>query len=60
MHGTDFARREKEKDAAGATAPPPTQFARLITEATAHENLCQIYLGWNLNLAPHHYSGAWA
>ena len=60
MHGTDFAPPEKEKDAAGATAPPPTQVARLITEATAHENLCQIYLGWNLNWAPHHYSGAWA
>ena len=58
MHGTDFAPPEKEKDAAGATgaaAPPPTpldtptQVARLITEATAHENLCQMYFGWNPN-----------
>ena len=55
MHGTDFAPPEKEKDAAGATPPPPTpldtptQVARLITEATAHENLCQMYFGWNPN-----------
>ena len=60
MHGTDFAPPEKEKDATGKTAPPPMQVALSHHRGDRAREPVQIYLGWNLNWALHHYSGAWA
>ena len=42
LFGTDF-------DQAKGSAPldTPTQVSRLIAEAQSHENLCQMYHGWN-------------
>ena len=42
LFGTDF-----EQAKGSAPLDTPTQVSRLIAEAQSHENLCQMYHGWN-------------
>ena len=50
LHGTDFHAKKGAQQKDAAPAPPldvVSQVERLVMKARAHDNLCQLYIGWN-------------